>query len=229
MVIKRSLTKQLMQQGGNVKIGLRKSNTTRNATNNGSSKDYSTFLNQMKSFKKNVYVKSKQRSSKKKRNNSNTNKTLEIIPQKQPPNPNPVKPSTIPKSMKPSTNPKPMKPSVNPQSVKKEQGKKINPVNNSRSNKKNNIKKSFTKNKLKKRSYKKMNPKRKNIVVSMPKSVDSKNVENIQKKIKDIKSKSKSEMIKELNKEGVKISGKDETIIRDIYLYSKLCGINIKK
>jgi len=229
MVIKRSLTKQLMQQGGNVKIGLRKSNTTRNATSNGSSKDYSTFLNQMKSFKKNVYVKSKQRSSKKKRNNSNTNKTLEIIPQKQPPNPNPVKPSTIPNSMKPSTNPKPMKPSVNPQSVKKEQGKKINPVNNSRSNKKNNIKKSFTKNKLKKRSYKKMNPKRKNIVVSMPKNVDSKNVENIQKKIKDIKSKSKSEMIKELNKEGVKISGKDETIIRDIYLYSKLCGINIKK
>ena len=66
MVIKRSLTKQLMQQGGNVKIGLRKSNTTRNATNNGSSKDYSTFLNQMKSFKKNVYVKSKQRSSKRK-------------------------------------------------------------------------------------------------------------------------------------------------------------------
>ena len=63
----------------------------------------------------------------------------------------------------------------------------------------------------------------------MPKKVDSKNVEDIQKKIKDIKSKSKSEMIKELNKEGVKISGKDETIIRDIYLYSKLCGINIKK
>ena len=58
-----------------------------------------------------------------------------------------------------------------------------------------------------------MNPKRKNIVVSMPKKVDSKNVENIQKKIKDIKSKSKSEIIKELNKDGVKISGKDENII----------------
>ena len=240
MVIKRSLTKQLMQQGGNVKIGLRKSNTTRNATNNGSSKDYSTFLNQMKSFKKNVSVKSKQRSSKKKRNNSNTNKTLEIIPQKKPStNPQLMKPSnpplmkpSNPPLMKPSNpqlvKPQPVKP-PNPQLVKKVQGNKINPVNNSRSNKKNNIKKSFTKNKLKKRSYKKMNPKRKNIVVSMPKKVDSKNVENIQKKIKDIKSKSKSEMIKELNKEGVKISGKDETIIRDIYLYSKLCGINIKK
>ena len=36
MVIKRSLTKQLMQQkGGNVKIGLKRSNTTRGATNNG--------------------------------------------------------------------------------------------------------------------------------------------------------------------------------------------------
>ena len=55
----------MQQKGGNVKIGLKRSNTTRGSTNNGSSKDYSTFLNQMKSFKKNVSLKSKQRSSKK--------------------------------------------------------------------------------------------------------------------------------------------------------------------
>ena len=209
MVIKRSLTKQLMQQkGGNVKIGLKRSNTTRGSTNNGSSKDYSTFLNQMKSFKKNVSLKSKQRSSKKKNRNNNSNKTLEIIPQK-------VQPQKV----------QPQK--VQPQKVQKPQ--KTHKPNNSLSKRKNNVKKSFTKNKLKRRSYKKLDPKRKNILVSMPKKVDSKNVEDIQKKIRDIKSKSKSEMIKELNKEGVKISGKDETIIRDIYLYSKLCGINIKK
>ena len=179
----------MQQKGGNLQIGLKRSNTTRGATNNGTSKDYSTFLNQMKSFKKNVSLKSKQRSSKKK----NRNKTLEIIPQKV------------------------------------QEQKKVQEPKRSLSKKKNNVKKSFTKNKLKRRSYKKLDPKRKNILVSMPNKVDSKNVEDIQKKIKDIKSKSKNEMIKELNKEGVQISGKDETIIRDIYLYSKLCGINIKK
>jgi len=225
MVIKRSLTKQLMQQkGGNVKIGLRKSNTTRGATNNGSSKDYSTFLNQMKSFKKNVSVKSKQRSSKKKnRNNGNTNnKTLEIIPQK-------VQRVHKVQHGKKVRQQNEVQQPEKPQQKKEVQQKKENQPNRSLSKKKNNVKKSFTKNKLKRRSYKKLDPKRKNILVSMPKKVDSKNVEDIQKKIKDIKSKSKSEMIKELNKEGVKISGKDETIIRDIYLYSKLCGINIKK
>ena len=41
----------MQQKGGNVKIGLKRSNTTRGATNNGSSKDYSTFLNQMKNKK----------------------------------------------------------------------------------------------------------------------------------------------------------------------------------
>tara|TARA_B100000497_G_C7371764_1_gene239421 strand:- start:129 stop:389 length:261 start_codon:yes stop_codon:yes gene_type:complete len=85
------------------------------------------------------------------------------------------------------------------------------------------------KNRLRKRSYTKSNPKRKNIVVSFPGKNDSKNVEDIHNKIKDIKSKTKTEMIKELKKEGVSVTGKSETIIRDIYLYSKLCGINIKK
>jgi hypothetical protein len=63
----------------------------------------------------------------------------------------------------------------------------------------------------------------------MPQKIDSKNVDEIHKKIKEIKEKSKDEMIKELNKNGVKTSGKDVNIIRDIYLYSKLCGINITK
>ena len=216
MVIKRSLTKQLMQQGGNVKIGLKRSNTTRGSTNNGSSKDYSTFLNQMKSFKKNVSLKSKQRSSKKK-NRNNTNKTLEIIPQKI------LQPQKVQEQKK-------VQEQTKVQEQKKvQQPHKVQQPKRSLSKKKNNVKKSFTKNKLKRKGYKKLDPKRKNILVSMPNKVDSKNVEDIQKKIKDIKSKSKNEMIKELNKEGVQISGKDETIIRDIYLYSKLCGINIKK
>ena len=211
MVIKRSLTKQL--HGGNIKIGLKKSNTSRGATNNGSSKDYSTFLNQMKSFKKNIPIKNKPRSSKKKHN---TNKTREIIPQE-----------IIPQKIIPQ---KITKQPVKAQPVKAQSLKKRKPklINGSRS-KINKLKKSFTKNKLKRRSYRKINPKRKNIVVSMPQKIDSKNVDEIHKKIKEIKEKSKDEMIKELNKNGVKTSGKDVNIIRDIYLYSKLCGINITK
>ena len=63
----------------------------------------------------------------------------------------------------------------------------------------------------------------------MPEKANSKNIKDIQKQIKTIKSKSKEAMIDELKKDGVSVSGKDEQIIRDIYLYSKLCGINIKK
>jgi len=231
MVIKRSLTKQL--HGGNIKIGLKKSNTSRGATNNGSSKDYSTFLNQMKSFKKNIPIKNKPRSSKKKHN---TNKTREIIPQEIIPQkiipqkiiPQKIIPQKIiPQKIIPQ---KITKQPVKAQPVKAQSLKKRKPklINGSRS-KINKLKKSFTKNKLKRRSYRKINPKRKNIVVSMPQKIDSKNVDEIHKKIKEIKEKSKDEMIKELNKNGVKTSGKDVNIIRDIYLYSKLCGINITK
>ena len=182
----------------------------------------------MKSFKKNVSVKSKQRSSKKKNRINSTNKTLEIIPQKAQ-HVHKVQHGKKVRQQNEVQHEKKVQQPEKPQQKKEVQQKKENQPNRSLSKKKNNVKKSFTKNKLKRRSYKKLDPKRKNILVSMPKKVDSKNVEDIQKKIKDIKSKSKSEMIKELNKEGVKISGKDETIIRDIYLYSKLCGINIKK
>ena len=221
MVIKRSLTKQL--HGGNIKIGLKKSNTSRGATNNGSSKDYSTFLNQMKSFKKNIPIKNKPRSSKKKHN---TNKTREIIPQEIIPQ-KIIPQKIIPQKIIPQ---KITKQPVKAQPVKAQSLKKRKPklINGSRS-KINKLKKSFTKNKLKRRSYRKINPKRKNIVVSMPQKIDSKNVDEIHKKIKEIKEKSKDEMIKELNKNGVKTSGKDVNIIRDIYLYSKLCGINITK
>ena len=33
---------------------------------------------------------------------------------------------------------------------------------------------------------------------------------------------------KELEKQGVKVSGKSDRLLKDIYLYSKVCNINIK-
>ena len=33
---------------------------------------------------------------------------------------------------------------------------------------------------------------------------------------------------KELQKQGVKVTGKSDTLLKDIYLYSKICNINIQ-
>ena len=35
------------------------------------------------------------------------------------------------------------------------------------------------------------------------------------------------EIKKELEKQGVKVSGKSDRLLKDIYLYSKVCNINI--
>ena len=48
------------------------------------------------------------------------------------------------------------------------------------------------------------------------------------KKINEIRKTKTTEIKKELEKEGIKVSGKSNRLLKDIYLYSKLCGINIK-
>ena len=211
MVIKRSLSNEL-------KVATRKSNTKRDATNNGASKDYSTFLNQMKTFKKNVSIKSKRNAKKRK----STDKTLEIVPTRK------ITMVKTPPTKTPQTKTSQTKtPQTKTSQTKTPQTK--TPKTTKYVKKQGTLNKSFTKNKLRKISYKRPNRNRKNIVVSMPEKANSKNIKDIQKQIKTIKSKSKEAMIDELKKDGVSVSGKDEQIIRDIYLYSKLCGINIKK
>ena len=49
------------------------------------------------------------------------------------------------------------------------------------------------------------------------------------KEIKSIKSKKPADIKKELDKQGISVSGKSPSILKDIYLYSQLCGINIKR
>ena len=51
----------------------------------------------------------------------------------------------------------------------------------------------------------------------------------LKNKLKEIKDKSEKQIKEELEKQGVKLSGKSPSLMKDIYMYSQLCGINIKR
>ena len=46
--------------------------------------------------------------------------------------------------------------------------------------------------------------------------------------MRQIRSTKTDEIKKELEKQGVKVSGKSDRLLKDIYLYSKVCNINIQ-
>ena len=54
------------------------------------------------------------------------------------------------------------------------------------------------------------------------------NVDEVSKKMRNIRNTNKEEIKKELEKQGVKVSGKSDRLLKDIYLYSKVCNINIQ-
>ena len=54
------------------------------------------------------------------------------------------------------------------------------------------------------------------------------NIEEVSKKMRNIRNTNKEEIKKELEKQGVKVSGKSDRLLKDIYLYSKVCNINIQ-
>ena len=53
-------------------------------------------------------------------------------------------------------------------------------------------------------------------------------MKRVEQKINSIRNKKSSEIKKELEKEGIKVSGKSNRLLKDIYFYSKVCNINIK-
>ena len=59
------------------------------------------------------------------------------------------------------------------------------------------------------------------------KKLDEKDIQNVSQKIRQIRNIKSDEIKKELEKQGVKVSGKSDRLLKDIYLYSKLCNINI--
>jgi len=59
------------------------------------------------------------------------------------------------------------------------------------------------------------------------KKLGEKDIKNVSQKMRKIRSTKTDEIKKELEKQGVKVSGKSDRLLKDIYLYSKVCNINI--
>ena len=59
------------------------------------------------------------------------------------------------------------------------------------------------------------------------KKLGEKDIQNVSQKMRQIRSTKTDEIKKELEKQGVKVSGKSDRLLKDIYLYSKVCNINI--
>lgn len=59
------------------------------------------------------------------------------------------------------------------------------------------------------------------------KNLDEKDIKNVSLKMRKIRNTKKDEIKKELARQGVKVSGKSDRLLKDIYLYSKMCNINI--
>ena len=58
--------------------------------------------------------------------------------------------------------------------------------------------------------------------------ISEKDIQKVQKHIEEIRSKKTGDIKLELEKEGIKVSGKSKRLLRDIYLYSKVGGISIQ-
>ena len=65
------------------------------------------------------------------------------------------------------------------------------------------------------------------VKIKKHKRVSEKDIQTMQKHIESIRSKKTEEIKQELEKEGIQVSGKSKRLLKDIYLYSKVCGINI--
>jgi len=81
-----------------------------------------------------------------------------------------------------------------------------------------------------KKNSKKKNDKRESRKVNLKKHrrISEKDIIKVRKHIDEIRSKKTEDIKLELEKEGIKVSGKSKRLLKDIYLYSKVCGINIQ-
>jgi hypothetical protein len=85
------------------------------------------------------------------------------------------------------------------------------------------------KNKRRTKRSKKRNSIRSSKKISFKNSkISQKDIHRVESKIKEIRSKKTDEIKKELEDSGIKVSGKSKRLLKDIYLYSKVCNINIQ-
>ena len=79
------------------------------------------------------------------------------------------------------------------------------------------------------RSLNRKNRSKKNRKITIQnKKIDEKNIKNVSQKMRIIRNTKTDQIKKELQKQGVKVTGKSDTLLKDIYLYSKICNINIQ-
>ena len=142
-----------------------------------------------------------------------------------------VKPKQVEKPKQPASKPK-----KSPQKVKQTGVKVQGPKPNQVLKKQRVLKRSSGKSRgrrlnksLTKRRGGSHHKKGKRISVTKTRKFSNKDISTIQSKLKDIKKKSNKEIQAELEKQGVKLSGKSPSIMKDVYMYSQLCGINIKR
>ena len=64
--------------------------------------------------------------------------------------------------------------------------------------------------------------------VSKPTVLTDEHIKKVEKKIENIRKQKLSDMKKELEKRGVKTTGKSNRLLKDIYLYAKLGHFNIQ-
>ena len=57
---------------------------------------------------------------------------------------------------------------------------------------------------------------------------NKKDIQRVENKIKEIRGIKTDDIKKELKSQGIKVSGKSDRLLKDIYLYSKMCNINIQ-
>ena len=104
---------------------------------------------------------------------------------------------------------------------KKELKQKVNKKENKRLSKRSNKRNIRRSTKRNSRNVRKVS-------IKKHKKVSENDMKRVEQKINSIRNKKSSEIKKELEKEGIKVSGKSNRLLKDIYFYSKVCNINIK-
>ena len=66
------------------------------------------------------------------------------------------------------------------------------------------------------------------VKVTKPLKLTDEHIKRVEKKIQNIRKQKLSDMKKELEKRGVKTTGKSNRLLKDIYLYSKMSNLNIQ-
>jgi len=80
-----------------------------------------------------------------------------------------------------------------------------------------------------KRSSKRKNKKgSRKISFKKSNKISEKDIHRVEKEIKQIRTKKAEDIKIELEKEGIKVSGKSKRLLKDIYLYSRICNIKIQ-